>query len=734
MATDLFGRSRRFLSRLRLRLHPFAVALLALALMLTPLFNALGYESSLASGVFVPLVIGFYWLRPWPLWKKVRGSLILLAIVPAALLVNMLFVRNCTYLEGLLFYVLAAGFGSLFAGAMAMAIRSFKVRWPRVLFVLIYIALLLAPVLTRLYTSPQIFFFNHLFGFYAGSIYDETIELDSRYVFFRLETVLWSVAFVIIALRFYLRRLQFAALLIFTLGSAGLLNLQSDSLGITSSTDIIHRELSPLTPNSVVIANRNMPPDRKARLEHRVRLELSDLCRIIGDSAMQLDVYVYPDAAMKKRFTGADETEFAKPWRREVHITEQSFESTIRHELVHVLFARHGERLFGISTSVGLIEGIADALETPGLDWTTDEQAAALFELNLAPQKAESILGGFGFLTGVIPANYTLMGSFVKFLLREHGIAKFKAVYAQGDFEKVYGQSPSVLVAAWTASLKKIIVPAELRRNVKARFDRKSIFQTECPHAVARLLREASRAASAQQYLTARDLYRDVLSMTSQKNPRALNGYLTARLNLAIDNHAELQQVIIEADSIAGTMAEPLPARFAVANAMLASGAYHMDSVRTRLSAIYQSHLSFGYDLAAAIRLAYLGSGLEGNYFSSRLSAEEKLHLLHTQHSEARLDSAKQPLLTLLIAERLYSRDDFSETVKLLRNLPPFAQPELEFERSLLWMRSALELSNDGQARLALAAAERAGTRCIGAAAKAQYVHHLTRLYENAGY
>lgn len=725
----------------RLQFFPQSAALLTLCTSLllsvilaqTPLFNALGYEFSLVAGAALPLVLGLYGFSRDSPHKKLAVAFLTLALPPIVLLLNTLFVRNCTYLEGLFFYTLAAGFGGVFSVGLSLAVQSVLMRWRKTVFVSLYLTLLLAPVLWRFYASPQIFFFNHVFGFYAGSVYDETIEIDVRYFLFRSETLLWSIAFLSFAFRQVWLKSLVRLGLAGGVASASLLGFNSDSFGITSSEDAILRTLAPLgnpSPRLLAFAAPDIPADERRQLQQRLELEWRDLARLIGsDTALTIKIFIYPDAATKKKFTGADETEFTKIWKREIHITAQSFESVIRHELVHILFGEYGLSGLGISTSIGLIEGIAVALETPELDWTDDEYAAALFKLGFAPQQTEVLLGAFGFWTGLGATSYTLMGSFVRHLLDSYGLEKFKAVYARADFEEVYGKTATALIDEWKASLRSVAVAPELENAVRLRFTRKSIFQAECPHSVARLLKKASKALGEKRVLEAAALYREAMWMTTGLNPRAVSGYVSARLQSAALGLVPSGDAFREADSLAALLPQPIPIQFAIASARLWSGFGHQDSALGVLKEIAASHLSFGYEVACASRLLAASEGIEMQVFSPLLSGEERTAFLAEQLDSAATPTVKNSLIRLLKAERLIAQAKFEEAQMELQGSAALPSAVLEFHRQLLRLRAELATGDREAARRTALKVLTLTSPLTGATAKRIAIESMWMLY-----
>ncbi|ACF13272.1 hypothetical protein Ctha_0804 [Chloroherpeton thalassium ATCC 35110] len=720
------------------------VALLTLVLSRTPLLNLLGYECSFVLGIALPPTIGLLWLaKQSNALQKWRASLLLIVLPPFAMLLNMLFVRNCDYFEGLVFYILGPAMGSLFAFSLAVAIRSVLEKWQKTAFLLIWLLLLLVPILHRLYASPQIYFFNHFFGFFAGTIYDKTIVLDARYFIFRFETLLFSSAFFLIAFRdrissfpkneLFSKILQrfpawaFLALPLLILGL--LLAGRNESFGIISSHQAIKKTLAPIDSAGLWFASPTLPLQKRKYYEKRLRHELQDLQRIIGMATLpKVHIFIYPNSATKKRFTGADQTEFTKIWLNEIHITEEAFERSIRHELVHILFGAYGIPHLGLSTSIGILEGVAVALETPDISWRQHDYAAALFKLDMAPKHPEKLLGAFGFWTGLGSMSYTLMGSLVQFLLEKYGMEKFKQAYAWAAFEEVYQKSPEKLISEWKAWLQEVPISQALENDVRYRFSRKSIFETECPHTVARSLREAWAAFEEKNYPLAKSLYQTALDMTEGKNPTAIHGLLAAKIYGAANGFGSPQNAFAEADSLAEKLEKTLPARFTIASARLWTGFGQKEIAVRELEKIYSEKLFFSYSLAAAIRISLAETEFDFKSISSLLCAEEKIFLLQTALDSAQTSTQKS-LVAYLLGVELYEISRYEEVLHLLLPLAPFSKPEIEFHRQWLILNAAQQTGRKDLAENAAARAQQISEKLSGTAAKQRFVSERLRLY-----
>ena len=84
----------------------------------------------------------------------------------------------------------------------------------------------------------------------------------------------------------------------------------------------------------------------------------------------QIQVYLFNNRQQKKEIFGAGNADVAKPWQCAVYISVDSWERTLKHELVHVFSAEFGAGIFKIASGFNpaLIEGLAESIEG-----TTDE-------------------------------------------------------------------------------------------------------------------------------------------------------------------------------------------------------------------------------------------------------------------------------------------------------------------------------------------------------------------------
>jgi hypothetical protein len=710
-------------------LVPLVSLVLAVTLTQIPLFNSLGYECSLAFGAVLPLALGLMWLGGrHTLREKLTAALVALAIPPVVMLLNMAFVKNCTYFEGLGFYLLAPVMGSFFSIALAELLLSVEFRFRKAAFLLIWLCSALGITAIEFYKLPNIFFFNQFFGYYAGAIYDEAIEIEERYLFFRLVTIILAASLWLLSRWKTWNRWVFLTMLFFLTLTLLLGRELRFNYIIVPTYDAIGETLAPIDSAGYWQMDKQASPEKKARVKRRLELELASLTAALGQTDVKpVRIFIYPDSDTKKKYTGADNTEFTKIWLRDIHIDEQSFDGTIRHELAHILFGDYGIENLGISNSIGLVEGIAVTNETPDETWTDDELAAALFKLNLAPKNPESLLGGFGFWTGLGATSYTLMGSFTAYLVGQYGLEKFKHVFAWSDFDTVYGKPAAELAEEWKTTLQKIAVPPELESAVRFRFQRKSIFQTECPHAVAVKLKKAAKAMTRKEFATALKFYEEVLQMTESQNPRAVQGYINAKCLSAAAKHESLSAILREADSLGKKIEKREPFLFAVANVMLWSNAAPRDTAIGLFQNVYDAHISFGYDYAAKLRQCFLKENLNVELLSPLRTASERDSLLMLEMVR-RPDTTAQDVLRLIFAERLAADDRADTAITLLERTSSLPEKELTMRRHFLLLELLVEIGDNTRTAQVAKAARETADLFVSKKAKHNLIEHYLLL------
>jgi hypothetical protein len=540
-----------------------------------PLFNVLAYEFCLTVGLLAALtapVSGLYGLRQararvpdgavsasmvaWVLGQALlplAGSLGLIAA-------NALRVRNCNFGVGLGFFMLLPVCSALYGASLGMLAALVPQRRPAAWGLG---AAMLAPLLWRLtafYTQPPIFAYDHLWGYVAGSLYDESVPIDLRLVGWRLGTLLrclccWGLllswgrlgsgkhaqpsggaSFQGDRLEMHLaanrpptrlfgmppapwlaaipparRWAGLAALLL------GLCLAEDQVVGQALHYRVSYADLDralpvQLTRGPLVVhlpaqtplpQQQGLADDAAFRLRQlQARLQVAD-----AEVPRPLHAYIYASAADKAVWMGGRDTMFAKPWQHRVHLHGlQSPHPLLAHELAHAVLAPYGSWPLRISArggvliNMGLVEGLAEAL-SPIVDETSLPPhllAATMLEAGSLPP-LQNILAPQGFWTQAPQRAYGTTGSFLQYLRTTYGPAPLKAAYAQGDLAAALQRPLPKLLADWQIFLRELPRNPADRQAAAERLRTPSIFARPCAHEIASLQQQAAGARPAQR-------------------------------------------------------------------------------------------------------------------------------------------------------------------------------------------------------------------------------------------
>ncbi|MGI9176002.1 MAG: tetratricopeptide repeat protein [Rhodothermales bacterium] len=482
-----------------------------------------------------------------------------LAVPWALLTLSLLWRPNCGYLQGLLFFALFPAISVMLAVALAFALSAAPWRRKKMLFCGIGGAIMLFAPLYDLGLHPQFYVYNHVFGGVLGPIYDEELALRPGLFWFRGLTLLWA------GLAYFVGReggrgkrgrggeeenrrkeekegrgneepapfpshpqpptpphglspfLPFLiAILIATV------YLFAAPLGINTTAGQIERTLGGhrQTPHFDIYYDPDvLTPGAVDRLAQDHEYRYAWLAERLGtDVQRRIQSYLYPDAETKAHLTGARYTNVAPVWLRtpQTHVLWPTYSDVFGHELAHVFSREFGLPVLKASLSVGLVEGLAVALEPPDGRPSPPEQVAValLGQIGLETEKGDlaaalaARLSPFGFWTSRGAVSYTTMGSFVGYLLEAYGPDPLKAVYACGQFEDVYGKPLVDLAREWEGELLGQPVTARSAEALVARrFTIPSLFEQPCPHHVPAYQR---RYRDGQAALEAGDTMRAV--------------------------------------------------------------------------------------------------------------------------------------------------------------------------------------------------------------------------------
>lgn len=683
-----------------------------------PLLNYLGFEFSTLISVLAGLMIGLWVVgfslrgrRPgnpsqivnssdaapdvefWTLVRQSATFATIALLIPLVVLTgNAVFVKNCSLFSGFLFYLLIPLPGVFFSVALALlASASFK-RLRRTIFAALYFIILLY-IAAVTFTGPQIFAFNPIVGYFPGITYDESLEFVDRLLLYRAGTIVASVALLLLALAIWRRSRSYSAdkpsaslllsarelaVLTICVLTVTLLFFFSNKLGLSSSESQIKSSLGGVyeTEHFVLVYPIDSVNGKQAgEIADLLEFYYFQLTRALRvQPVKKITTFLYRSVGQKERLVGAGRTNIAKPWLWQLHLNLSDINTSLRHELVHVMAAEFGFPLLRVGWNPGLIEGLAVAVERVSYDEPIHQLAAMMYATGADPD-IQSLFSVSGFFKAQQTVSYTLAGSFCRFLIDRYGLRRFKFVYRTGDFRGFYNRDLSSLLSEWRRFLSRYRFDESQKEKGAYLFRRPTIFAKECARVIASLNNETRRLAEEKNYAAALASADRSLELSTSIEAVLQRAVLLFKLQ-RFDEVIRFGEEKLADTSIAHTL---LPLKLTVADAFLATG--ELTRARQLYEEILSTHLSLLWDETSAIRLELLRDSLLVQemqpYLTSGLDDSLRLDLL-------KIVSKSHPRASLpqyLLGRELASKEKYDEAVQQLVKGGAIGGVILEFTR-----------------------------------------------------
>ena len=544
-----------------------AYAAVCLALWPFPVFGLLHAESSAVVAGAGCLLAAATTSRARPdLATSIRRHLAALGVPLAMLTATLLWRPNCAYLDGLGLFLILVPPSVLFGVGLGAVVSAAGLRWPRATAVLVVLGVALVGVVADLRFHPQLFTYSHVFGGVLGPIYDEELAVRPGLFAAKAQTLLWAVALLCYAAWRTERRASSMRTGLVAVVALGASYVAAPALGIIQTEAGIERVLSRRVDLGPVVLHLDPgTPDAEVRRladEALYRFEsLSSALEVDLEDAV--DVYLYPDPDTKAALIGSRTTSVVPVWllTPQVHMLADEVGRSLAHELVHVLAREFGMPVIGASPAIGLVEGLAVALEPPD-GWpppTALVVAGRAVETDAIQDPAAAVratMSPGGFWTSRAGVAYTANGAFVRWLLDTFGPGPVKAAYRTGRFKDVFGRDLEALTQTWADSLAALEGDPEAVAVSEWIFSRPSLFEVRCPHHVppaVRLAREGGERWESGDLEAAHDAYRAAVAADPLRLV-ALEGELGTRLALGA---GVLEADAARAQAMTDTLATP---------------------------------------------------------------------------------------------------------------------------------------------------------------------------------
>lgn len=526
-----------------------------IVLLYFPLTNTFGYEFSVLNSILLVFLSGIFCIRllrkkqtllkssPKEILKILIVSFCFFLIISAVVSVtNSVFNNLCSLKEGFLFFIVIT-IPSAVIGASLGFLSFFLFKKLRVIgFILIFIIVLLIP-LFEFYFNPQIYFYNPVFAFLPGTIYDEGLSVDFNLILYRIFNIFYFTGILILLWKWFCGKVKISRKVLFTIIIiVPIVFLYfSPSLNFSTTLNRIKSELKGRIETSHFIIYYPKKVDENLIKNIAVHHEYyyQELSRFFDlNPPKKITSFLFLNAEQKGRLFGSKNADVAKPWLYQIFTIYDNYQSTLKHEIAHVFTASFGSGLFKAADKFNpsLIEGAAVAAD-PIYDENNIDYMAALAFHNGYKININNLYSFSSFFTNVSSISYVYAGAFSKFLIEKYGIEKFKHLYQDLDFKKIYKTGIDSLSKEFYLSLKLI---DNKRKIAEANyyFGRVSIFYKVCPRYAANQLRKGWEYFYEKKYQESKNIFKELLNVTN--NYSAVIGLAKSyselkEFNLAID-------------------------------------------------------------------------------------------------------------------------------------------------------------------------------------------------------
>jgi len=648
-------------------------------LWLIPVFDRLHVESSAAISFVAFFIAGLQSIRrrDRPLRQRLVHSVSWLMLPLILMSVSSLWAPNCDYVRGLLFFLLFAPVTVFFSVSLSELLVH-STRHPSRWLILLGLGISLITPLFDVGLHPQFYTYNHVFGGILGPIYDSELVVRPGLFGFRLLTLLWGFLFLALT-----RRLRSTVVTITI--AIGVFYLFPGEVGINTPASFLQDSFSGKveTDHFEIYFDAEATSDAALdRLVDEHEFRYTELEETLGwEPTSRVISYVYPDENARARFTGARRTSVAPVWLRkpQVHVVKSSFYDVFPHELVHVFSREIGLPVVNASIHVGLVEGLAVALEPPDgrpsphelvsafesaakgeEDWTVGEQLTRSFS-------------PLGFWSGRGAVSYTMNGSFVRLLLETRGAENFAEAYATGAFEQAYGQTAAELASEWQTMLQSMSIShPEADSQAHRQFSIPSLFEVSCPHYVSPVVRDFRKAVTL---ISEGKLDEAIPLLTMHQSESASARLLMAELSLGSGVETATAYLASRPDSVRVLREWLLAANIAVIEGDSAQAIFALDEVESQLAV--SDYVS--QDAVDARRKLANKPGV-AEQLNSATTLAERIYILSSVGENADLEDSEQRAVQFLLGRALLAEDrpeeallSFRYVVRLHEDLYPSA-------------------------------------------------------------
>lgn len=509
-----------------------------------PLTNIIGYEFSVINSFLFFILSGISAIHNSKLieisngyllehLKKTKILFLCTILFPLASgITSTLLMTECPINDGILFYFIIS-IPSLFFGYVSgILITTFFNRFNYFIFVVLAVFFLSLPLI-EFYFNPQIYFYNIIFGYFPGTIYDEDLAVNNILVSYRLFHLAIFIGILLI-INFYrigqinkirsLSIILIVGLLFFLLKPA--LNFSTDlrvlKKHLNKSLETEHFKL--LYPDSIDRQSAEL-----SALLHEYYFE-QVTHNLESKTDMKITSLVFESEEQKRELFGAGRADVAKPWLQQIYLNYPGYTSTLKHEIVHILAGEFGVTPFMVADNLNpaMIEGLAMAIEDNFDDMPVHSMAklarTAGFKTSL-----QNLFSGFKFFSQNSSISYVYAGSFLKYLIDNYGVEKVKVLYGNLNFEQVLKKSLIELENEYNTFINDIEIDFN-KHTAQLYFGGQTIFKKHCARTAAHRTKNAWMLYNQKKYSEAEKEFNRVYEYSGSY--QSLIGLVNSKIQL----------------------------------------------------------------------------------------------------------------------------------------------------------------------------------------------------------
>ncbi|MFO7445275.1 MAG: hypothetical protein R6W90_02865 [Ignavibacteriaceae bacterium] len=522
------------------------ILIFSLILLSLPLAGVFGYEYSSITSLLLVLLSAFYIVsllkknnfesgNKRAIYKQLLKAYSAFLIIPfLAGVIKSITGLSCSLTDGILFYIFITC-PSVIVGASLGAVSISISKKAPLLRVIILLFIIASIPVAEIYFNPQIYFYNPLVGFFPGTIYDEGLSVNLKLIVYRLLNVLFFGSLFLLIIKSLYKENHIPVKFVLSGGLivAVLFIYLSPLFGYSTSEGRLKSELGGKIETQHFIIHYSKQIDEKlikvSALHHEYYYrELSAFFNLKPKE--KITSFVFGSPKQKGKLFGSENADVAKPWLYQVYTTYNNYNTSLKHEIAHVFSGEFSGGIFKVAGGFNpaLIEGIATAADPVYDENRIDYLAAAAYRYGYKVSII-NLFNGFSFFGSVSGLSYVYAGTFTKYLIDNYGIEKFKKVYVDPDFKKVYDKTLTSLEKEFYEYLEGINVKGE-EHTAHYYFGRKSIFQKVCPRYVADRVNEASEYYYNEEYKEAADIFEELYNLSSSYAP--LSGWINSLVKM----------------------------------------------------------------------------------------------------------------------------------------------------------------------------------------------------------